>query len=113
MKACAYSPYNVTRLMRRLRGVNSSIAEQTFSWFRGYARVFQDMRPARQHLFVLFYCTQHNDLLDQGNRDHLPHLVPGSVHKRPASYACTKVALRKKPARGNGSSSEAPATSGK
>ena len=37
---CLCSPMNVSRLEKRLKDVNTSIAERTFSWFRGYAVSF-------------------------------------------------------------------------
>lgn len=37
---CQYNPYIVKPLMQRLKGVNSSIAESTFAWFRKYAGTY-------------------------------------------------------------------------
>ena len=50
---CKNSPKNVPALKRRSARVNSSIAKQTCSWFRGYARLFNNMRPVRHHFVVL------------------------------------------------------------
>ena len=52
---CKYSPKNVPSYKRRLRGVNGSVCEQTFSWFRGYARTLNEMSPLRHHFLVLVY----------------------------------------------------------
>ena len=95
---------NHARLDRRLKGVNTSIAEQTFSWFRGYAASFNQTRPEFQRFIVLVYTAKHNDLVHKGEA---VHLNPFSAHKktmkkagilrRPASHAyiCKKPATNK------------------
>ncbi|CAE7257749.1 unnamed protein product [Symbiodinium sp. CCMP2456] len=56
---CVCSPLVHNRLATRLRAVNTSIAEQTFKWFRGYASTFNTM-----YLFYVFlYVQKHNDLV--------------------------------------------------
>jgi hypothetical protein len=47
---CACSPWNHDRIWNALEDYNTSIAEQTFSWFRGYASTFNSMRPLRHRL---------------------------------------------------------------
>ena len=44
--------------MRRLIGVNTSIAEQTFSWLRGYAKSFNEMHTERHWFIVLYFVFQ-------------------------------------------------------
>jgi hypothetical protein len=44
VKQCPCNPHHKVSLKRRLRGVNTMVAEQTFSWFRGFARTFNEMR---------------------------------------------------------------------
>ena len=101
-KTCANSPLNVRKLELRIRNVNTSICEQTFSWFRGYAATFNSMSSAHHRFMVLNYCKRHNDCMDVGNVNHLNmyskhstrkacHTKPKLVRKRPASsYQCSK-----------------------
>ena len=65
------NPYSHPRLMARLAGLNASIAEQTFSWFRGYARSFNELRTSRRRFLVLLYAKRHNELLRTGKTTHL------------------------------------------
>ena len=64
-KNCACSPENHLSIKRRLRGVNTSVCEQTFSWFRNYARTMNELRPLRHRFLVLFYAKRHNELVAQ------------------------------------------------
>ncbi len=50
-KTRACSPYNRPAIMRRLRGVNTSVCEQVWSWFRGYAKALNSANPLRRKLF--------------------------------------------------------------
>lgn len=90
--ACKCNPHVHLRLKRRLRGVNSSVSEQVFSWFRNYARILNDMRPVVHKFLVLVFCKLHNELIAKGDKDHL------NLHRASApaggSYACA----RKRPA---------------
>jgi hypothetical protein len=85
---CKYSTQNVPKYARRLKGINTSIAEQTFSWFRNYARTMNEMRPARQKFLILYYVKMHNELVAAGTKEHLGggSLVPRR-HKT-GHYAC-------------------------
>ena len=68
---CKNNPLNILRLKRRLRGVNTMVAEQVFSWFRGFARTLNEMRGSRHTFLVLYYCKRHNELVDAGDKAHL------------------------------------------
>ena len=88
---CKNSPKNVPSLKRRFARVNTSIAEQTFSWFRGYARLFNSMRKARHHFVVLLFARKHNALVDSKSTSHLNAFVTGAKRKRgSSSYDCNK-----------------------
>jgi hypothetical protein len=50
-KECVCSPWNHKNIERALNGLNTSVAEQTFSWFRSYASTFNSMRSLR-HRFI-------------------------------------------------------------
>ncbi|CAE7455345.1 unnamed protein product, partial [Symbiodinium sp. CCMP2456] len=63
--SCPCSPIHVRRLDLRLRSVNSSIAEQTFSWFRGYASSFNTKAHETHIFYVLLYVKMHNSLVRQ------------------------------------------------
>ena len=57
---CPCSPLLHRRLHLRLRDVNTSIAEQTFSWFRGYAASFNTKNADTHIFYVLLYVKKHN-----------------------------------------------------
>ena len=64
------------RIQRRLRHVNTSRSEQVFSWFRGYARSFNSLRPNRHKLLVLYYSRLHNAMIEAGDAHHLNAYSP-------------------------------------
>jgi len=92
-KHCKYSPRNVPRYAKRLRGVNTQVCEQTFSWFRNYARIMNEMDMLRQHFFILVFVKKHNKFIANGVSDHLCTKRRGSVKK--GSYACSNKKARK------------------
>ena len=87
---CACCPKNHQRLRRRLRHVNTVICEQTFSWFRGYARSFLTMRAARHHFAVLAFSRWHNQLVDAGDLDHLNAFSANKRARSSKPYTCNK-----------------------
>ena len=90
-RRCKNSPKNVPALKRRFARVNTSIAEQTFSWFRGYTRLFNSMRAHRHHFAVLLFSRKHNALMDDGNFDHLNAFKPSLKKSRTSSsYECNR-----------------------
>ena len=98
-ESCKCSPYNHVRLSRLLSNVNTSISEQIFSWFRGYASTMNTMNARTHRFYVLVYAKRHNELVIQNEAFHLnPHsahkktMKKAQVHARPASsaYACKK-----------------------
>ncbi len=108
---CKNSPLTVRRLKVRVKGINTPVSEQVFSWFRGYARVLNSMGGLRHKFLVLVYCKRRNDLTAEtpargGLQTRLPkskvrayqrsspRVVKKSVLKKPAS----KATLAKKPA---------------
>lgn len=91
--SCPNSPLRVLRLKRRLRGINTQICEQTFSWFRGYARTFNSLRALRHKFLVLYFAKKHNKLVEKGDHSHLNEFSSGSRYrKKKVPYPCpTKV----------------------
>ena len=86
---CPCSPRWVPRLKRRLRGINSSVAEQTFSWFRNYARIMNDMKPRKHAFYVLYYSRLHNALIEEGEPEHLNLLAVRKRSRRGSvPYGC-------------------------
>ena len=81
---CTCCPLVHRRLDLRLRNVNSSIAEQTFSWFRGYASTFNVKNPLTHVFYVLLYVKKHNLLI---RKDYLRHLNPFSARAKAAKNA--------------------------
>ena len=96
-KECKNHPDHVRRLKMRLRGVNTSVSEQVFSWFKMYARIFNEMTPSTHRFFVLYFCRLHNACVQDGDAEYLNAFSSKNkvVKKRPSSYAC---APKKKPA---------------
>jgi hypothetical protein len=86
--SCLCRSKSVRRLKRRLRGINTSIAEQTFAWFRGYARSFNEMQEANHRFFVLYFCKLHNTLVDDGDTGHLNPYVRQQVPRDSRTYTC-------------------------
>jgi hypothetical protein len=93
---CKCRPQSNRRLARRLRGMNTSVSEQVFSWFRNYARTMNELRPDRHRLLVLHYCKLHNHMIRTGDRSHLNQYsvlqrtakAAKKLLKRPAGYRC-------------------------
>ena len=89
--SCTCSPLQVRRLKRRVQDLNTSIAEQTFSWFRKYARCVNDLRPKKNKLLILHYVKKHNDLSDAGNCDYITQEAdPKRKRRISVKYACRK-----------------------
>ncbi|CAE6915818.1 unnamed protein product [Symbiodinium sp. CCMP2592] len=81
---CECSPLQHRRLDLRLRNVNSSIAEQTFSWFRNYASSFNTKATNSHMFFVLVYVKKHNLLM---RRNYMKHLNAFSAKAKIARAA--------------------------
>lgn len=100
VSTCPCNPHKIVRLKRRLSGVNSSACEQLFSWFRGYARVFNEMRRLRHCFLVMYFARRHNTLVDNGDLGHLQkHGARVAKKRRSTPYPCAPRAM-KKPAAG-------------
>jgi len=69
--ACVCNPRTHWRLRARTKNYNTSLAEQIFSWFRGYASTLNNMRPLRHRFIVKHYIRLHNDLVLQDDTSHL------------------------------------------
>jgi hypothetical protein len=86
---CRCSPLNVRRIRTRLRDVNTSAAEQVFSWFRGYAATLNSASSHHHRFLALYLCRKHNDLIASSGADHMnPH---GNARKRKRAtepYGC-------------------------
>ena len=86
-KGCSANPFTHRRLMERVKNMNTSVAEQTFSWFRGYVRSMNELRPIRQQFLVLLYAKMHNELMSKGEKSHLnPYSHQNVSKKRPTPY---------------------------
>ena len=89
--SCPNSPLTILRLKRRLKGVNTQVCEQTFSWFRGYTRSFNGLRPLRHHFAVLYFAKKHNELVDKNDTAHLNEFSPSNqARKKKIPYPCMK-----------------------
>ena len=65
---CAANSFAHSRPMRRTSNLNTGIAGQTLSWFRGYARSMDAINPLRRPHIVLLYAEMHKELLSRGIR---------------------------------------------
>ena len=99
-KRCKCNPHVHQRLKRRLKRVNTSVAEQVFAWLRNFARTFNELRPARHYFLMLYYCRRHNKMIDDkyvGHRNKYSHKNTAKRYSK--SYHCnkknTKKAMRK------------------
>ena len=52
-------------LIPQLKGVNSSICEQTFRWLAGYKHVLKHMKRVRFNMFIVRLATLHNENLSR------------------------------------------------
>ena len=96
---CPCSPLVQKTLARRVKKVNTSVCEQTFAWFRGYARTFNTMQNNKQRFLVLSFARKHNALMREGDSRHLnafsakkQQAQKAGVLKRPKAkqYSCRK-----------------------
>lgn len=97
---CPCNPYSKKAIKKRLQGVNTSVCEQVWSWFRGYAPTFNTMNSKRHRFIVLCYCRRHNDMLSKGDTDHLPRFPASERGKRATTpYTCSNRVLKRPCAR--------------
>ena len=68
---CPCSPLVQKALAKRVKKVNTRVCEQTFVWFRGYARNFNTMHNNKQRFLVLCFARMHNALMRAGDSRHL------------------------------------------
>lgn len=87
-RACPCNPLFKTRLKKRISGLNTSVGEQTFSRFRGYAKILNDMRPLRHRFAVPLFVKWHNDVVSAGNIQHLNQYKVRKTGKNSKAYAC-------------------------
>ena len=90
---CPCNPYAHPRITRRLKGVNTSVAEQVWSWFRNYSNTLNPMSSTRHKFLVLQYVRRHNAMMESGDTSHLNgHAAAreGMGRRRPPTqYPCT------------------------
>ncbi|CAK9057356.1 Uncharacterized protein SCF082_LOCUS30832 [Durusdinium trenchii] len=79
----------IRKLDRRIKDLNTSICEQTFSWFRGYGPMLNEMRVYRHKFLLLFLATKHNQALEQKKCNYVRPII---TKKRKASkpYKCNQ-----------------------
>eukprot|EP00434_Breviolum_minutum_P023631 symbB.v1.2.020845.t1/scaffold1711.1/size185425/8 len=94
----------IPRLRKRMKGINTSIAEQSCAWFRGYAHTFNSVGPAMQRFYLLAYGRRHNSVVSCKDLRHLNQYSTEKKLrkatrslKKPASgaYQCSPKAMRK------------------
>ena len=92
---CKYCGKNCLRLKRRFRGVNGSACESVFAWFRTYAKILATTSPVVHHFYVLLWSKMHNQLMEKGERSHLP-VASQKRGRRAVGYACGRDAKRRR-----------------
>ena len=85
---CPCNPFVHKRLMRRIEGLNTVVAEQTFSWFRNYARTFDDLGRKRHHFLVYLYSSIHNELMESRLTSHLNTYAHRKKNAKSTPYGC-------------------------
>lgn len=115
-------PEKIRSLKMQPTGVNTSLSEQIFALFRGYANTFNSMFPQSHRFYVLAYSRRYNGVVQCEDASHLNHYSttniaaqkkklmkrPGSrpyVSKRPASQAISVWYTLKRPSASTPSSS--------
>jgi len=88
-KKCKYSSKNNATYKRRLRDVNTSICEQTFGWFRGYARILNSMRSLRNCFLVFYFVRLHNVLIGENDTGYLNEYATRPKRQRCGKYSCS------------------------
>lgn len=108
----------IPRLRKRMKGINTSIAEQSCAWFRGYAHTFNSVGPAMQRFYLLAYGRRHTSVVSCKDLRHLNQYSTEKKLrkatrslKKPASgaYQCSPKAMRKQ--RSSPGSMKCPASS--
>ena len=90
---CPCNPNTVLRLKRRFNRVNTSAAEQVFSWFKNYARILNEARPVRHRFKVLLFCRLHNKKVERGDTSHLNQYTKKRQHTS-KPYSCNKASKK-------------------
>ena len=85
---CPCNPYSHKKIMKRIKNVNTSAAEQVFSWFRGYAGLLNHTTRSRHYFYVLRYCRIHNGMMDQDDKSHLPQIIKKTFLKKKPTKGC-------------------------
>ena len=96
-KSCKYSPYNDDKLQKRLDGINTSISEQVFNWFRSYARNMNKMNRFRHQFLVYYYCKLHNEILESEETRHLnkySFIAKGKKKRNQRRYECRRIVCK-------------------
>ena len=70
-KSCPCNPHFVTKLHRRFKDVNTSAAEQVFSWFRNYSRILNESRPSRHEFKALLFAKWHDQAVKDKKTGYL------------------------------------------
>ena len=76
--------------MRRIEGLDAVVEDQTFSWFRSYARTFREIGWQRRHFLVYRYAALRNELVDKRSTSHLnPYAHQKKAENPPRTNAMT------------------------
>ena len=82
------------RLGRIIEGVNTSICEQVFSWFRHFSTSFNELRGNRHRFIILYMAKRHNQAIESNTAVYLRPIVhPAS--RRSSPYGCSKKQVKK------------------
>ena len=82
------------RLGRIIQGVNTSICEQVFAWFRHFSTNFNELRGNRHRFIIVYMAKRHNQAIENNTAVYLrPIAHPASVRSTP--YGCSKKQVKK------------------
>jgi len=70
LQSVLVTPSKKTALRKRTKGLNTSVAEQVFSWFTGCAKSFNSMGSLHNKFLVLQHVRRNNAMMDGGDNKH-------------------------------------------
>ena len=62
---------HIKALDKRLKGINTSNCEQTFSWLKRYNPTLNEMRENRHKFMMLYLAQKHNEVCAKGRPEYL------------------------------------------
>ena len=74
------------KLEKLIKGINTSICEQVFSWFRNFTTNFNELRGNRHKFVMLYTAKKHNKAITSKSASYLRPVIKKSHTSK--SYGC-------------------------